>query len=200
MFVTPEKVKLTVRQKMGRLISYFLKGLLIVLPIAVTYGIVKAIILKLDEYFDVGVPAVGAIAVLIGLTVLGFVGSRIVTVSILAFIDEFFTHIPFVKVIYSSVRDFVEAFVGDKKKFTTPVLVEWTPGLFKPGFVTQTDLTSLYLPGMVAVYFPLSYAFSGNVFIVESSRVKPLKGNPTEVMKFIVSGGVINVDQETRQT
>jgi uncharacterized membrane protein len=88
----------------------------------------------------------------------------------------------------------MEAFVGDKKKFNHPVIVEMQPGIFKPGFITQDDLSSLNLPGLAAIYFPHSYAFSGNLFLVEKERVKPFDGNSTEVMKFIVSGGVTDLD------
>jgi uncharacterized membrane protein len=67
-------------------------------------------------------------------------------------------------------------------------------GLYKPGFITQNDLSNLNLPGMCAVYFPHSYAFSGNLFLVDKNKVKPFDGNATDVMKFIVSGGVTNLE------
>ncbi len=64
------------------------------------------------------------------------------------------------------------------------------------GFVTQEDLSSFNLPGVVAVYMPHSYAFSGNLFFVDKSKIKPFKGESSNLMKFIVSGGVINTDDK----
>jgi uncharacterized membrane protein len=102
---------------------------------------------------------------------------------------------PGVKFIYSSVKDMLEAFVGDKKKFTEPVLVEMTSsGIMKIGFVTKTDLSDLgsdkNLKDYVGVYFPHSYNFSGNLFIVPKSKLVVLKGKNSDLMKMVVSGGV----------
>ena len=102
--------------------------------------------------------------------------------------------VPFVKIIYTSVKDFMEAFVGDKKKFNSPVLVELTPGIFKPGFITQQDVSKLGLAGYCAVYFPHSYAFSGNLFFIDKQKIKTYNGNSTDFMKFTVSGGVTDME------
>lgn len=181
-------------QRMGKLINFFLKGLLIVLPFAVTFSIIRSIVVTLDHYVDVGIPAVGFLIVISSITLLGYIGTSIITKPLFSLIDDFLSRIPFVKIIYTSVKDFMEAFVGDKKKFSHPVLVQMSPGLYKPGFITQNDLAHLKLPGLVAVYFPHSYAFSGNLYLVDKEKVKPFDGNPTEVMKFIVSGGVTDLD------
>ena len=191
---TKDKIKISFKQRITKLINYFLKGLLVVLPFAVTYSIIKSIVTTLDQFVDVGVPAVGFLLVIITITILGWIGSSIFTKPLLSFIDDVLSRIPFVKIIYTSVKDFMEAFVGDKKKFNNPVLVQLADGVYKPGFITQEDLTSLHLPGMVAVYCPHSYAFSGNVFIVERHRIKSFDGSSTDVMKFVISGGVTNID------
>lgn len=182
------------KSKLAKLINYFLKGLLVVLPFAITFSIIRSVVVWLDTMFDVGIPAVGFLIVVVSIVVLGWLGSSIFTQTLLNFLDDILGRIPFVKIIYTSVKDFMEAFVGDKKKFNNPVLVELGQGIFKPGFITQEDLKGLNLPGMVAVYCPHSYAFSGNLFIVTKDKVKPLEGNSTEVMKYIVSGGVTEID------
>lgn len=191
---TKEKIKMTVRQRIAKLINYFLKGLLIALPFVVTFSIVRSIFFTLDEYVNVGIPAVGFFIVIVSITLLGFIGSSLITKPLFSLLDDVLAKIPFVKIIYTSVKDFMEAFVGDKKKFNSPVLVEMSQGLYKPGFITQEDLSHLNLPGMCAVYFPHSYAFSGNLFFVDKTKVKPFSGNSTEVMKFIVSGGVTDIE------
>ena len=162
MGVTKDKIKINIRQRLAKLINYFLRGLLIVLPFAVTFSIVRSIVVTLDDYVNVGIPAVGFLIVVVSITFLGFIGSSLITKPLFSLMDDVLSKIPFVKIIYTSVKDFMEAFVGDKKKFNAPVLVEMSQGIFKPGFITQTDLSALNLPGMCAVYFPHSYAFSGN--------------------------------------
>jgi uncharacterized membrane protein len=191
---TKERIKVSFKQRIAKLINHFLKGLLVVLPFTVTYSIIKSIVIWLDTLFDVGIPAVGFLVVIISITILGWIGSRIFTQPLISFMDDILGKIPFVKIIYTSVKDFMEAFVGDKKKFNNPVMVKMADGLFKPGFITQENLSSLKLPGMVAVYCPHSYAFSGNIFFAEREKVIPIEGNSTELMKFIVSGGVTAID------
>ena len=108
-------------------------------------------------------------------------------------LDKIISQAPLVKIIYTSIKDFMSAFVGKDKKFTEPVLVKvnMDSDLEKMGFVTQRDLTSLGIDAdKVAVYLPHSYNFSGNLFIVPAANVKPLNANSAEVMKFIVSAGV----------
>jgi uncharacterized membrane protein len=189
-----EEIKLTLKQRLAKLMNYFLKGLLVVLPFAVTFSIIKSVVLWLDQFVDVGVPAVGFLIVIVSITILGYIGSNIFARPMFSFFDDILSRIPFVKIIYTSVKDFIEAFVGDKKKFNHPILIKMGEGFYKPGFITQEDLTKLNLPGMVAVYCPHSYAFSGNIFIVEKQQIKPFDGSSTDVMKFIVSGGVSNID------
>lgn len=199
MKVTKQKIKMSLRARLAKLFNYFLKGLLIVLPFLVTFSIIRSIVLTLDNYIDVGVPAVGFLIVIASITILGFIGSSLITKPLFSLLDDFLSKIPFVKIIYTSVKDFMEAFVGDKKKFNSPVYVEMTPGIYKPGFITQTDLNNINLNGYCAVYFPHSYAFSGNVFFVAKDKIKPLDGNPTDIMKFIVSGGVTAIGTEQPQ-
>ena len=187
------KLKSNLKSRIAKLINYFMKGLLVALPFAITFSIIKSIVVWLDTLIDFVIPAVGFFIVIVSIILLGYIGTSIITKPLFSLMDDFLSRVPFVKIIYTSVKDFMEAFVGDKKKFSHPVLVEMNPGLFKPGFITQTDLSKLNLPGLVAVYFPHSYAFSGNLFLVEREKVKPFDGNPTEVMKFIVSGGVTDI-------
>ncbi len=180
--------------KITKLLNFFLKGLLIVLPFAVTVGLIKSIIVWVDHFIPTDIPGVGFLIVITSITLLGYIGSSIITKPLFSLLDDFLSNIPFVKIIYTSVKDFMEAFVGDKRKFTEPVIVEMADGILKPGFITQKDLAHLDFPDYAVVYFPHSYAFSGNIFFVKKEKIKPFKGNPADAMKFIVSGGVTNVE------
>ena len=93
----------------------------------------------------------------------------------------------------------LSAILGSKKKFDKPVmvLVNKETGNKQLGFITQVDLSELSIPaGSIAVYMPHSYAFSGVLLIVPRENVTPLNASSTEVMKFIVSGGItVHEDQ-----
>ncbi|MEG1573365.1 MAG: DUF502 domain-containing protein, partial [Bacteroidales bacterium] len=122
----------------------------------------------------------------------------------LTWLDSQIVKLPFIKLIYTSIKDLMSAFVGKKKKFTEAVMVKASKesDLYKLGFITQTDLAFLGLSEkMVAVYLPHSYAFSGNLWLVPAENITPVQANAADVMKFIVSGGVaasadVNADAE----
>jgi len=179
-----------------RIFNYFLGGLLISLPIFGTAYVIITVFQLIDNlidtqyFFGLSVPGLGLVLVLSFITFIGFIGEGLLTKPILDFFDHLLEKTPGIKVIYSMMKDFIEAFVGDKKKFTEGVAVEMTNGIYKLGFVTGKDLSAIELEGLVAVYFPHSYNFSGNLFLVPKEKIKPLNGNSSELMKFIVSGGV----------
>jgi len=192
------KGRLTAR----RIFNYFLGGLLITLPIAGTVFIIFKTFAFLDGIFPTegllgkSIPGLSIVIILGGITLIGYVSSWVLTKPLLDFIDSQLERVPGIKIIYSSIKDLMGAFVGDKKKFTEPVAVEMNSGIFKLGFVTQKNLEGIQMDGFVAVYFPHSYNFSGNLFLVPKDRVKAIDANSSELMKFIVSGGVTDIHKE----
>lgn len=173
------------------LMNLFFKGLLVVLPLWLSGYIIFWAIRKVDRVVDFGIPGVGFLIVIAGITLAGYLVTALITAPITAYFDKLLSKVPVFKLLYTSIRDLMEAFVGEEKKFNEPVIVEMNnSGLKKIGFVTQHDLSILKLNGHVAVYFPHSYNFSGNFFIVPSEKVQRLDSSPTEIMKFVVSGGV----------
>ena len=191
--MTKQANKNGVKYKLKKLINFFLKGLLVCLPILLTYYVVSSVVLSVDKIIPIDIPGIGFIVVIVGVTIIGWVGSSIISKPLFNLIDDFLSSLPFIKIIYTSVKDLMEAFVGEKKKFSKPVVVEFTEGVYKPGFITQDDLFEINLPGLVGVYFPHSYAFSGNLFFIDKAKIKLYEGNPTDFMKFIVSGGVTEI-------
>ncbi len=183
-----------------RLISYFLNGLLLTVPITVTIYIVYRLfsflngLLPVNWFFGSGI-----ILLLIIITTIGFLGSTFIANPLKKLINEFFDRIPLIKTIYTSITDLLSAFVGQKKRFNKPVLVKVneSSSLEKLGFVTDEDLSILGIKDgqKVAVYLPHSYNFSGNLFIVPKHLVTPIDKNASEVMKYIVSGGVTEVKE-----
>jgi uncharacterized membrane protein len=186
---------------MNKLIRYFLQGLLLISPVALTiYAILVTLefidgllIQHLTNLIGFKIPGLGLVIILTFITLIGVIGSSILIKPLLSSIDGFISRAPLVKIIYTSIKDFMSAFVGKDKKFTEPVLVKVNVNsdLEMFGFITQHDLSALGInSGKVAVYIPYSYTFSGNLYIVPAANVKHLNVNSTEIMKFIVSAGV----------
>jgi uncharacterized membrane protein len=174
-----------------RIVSYFLRGLLFLTPIAVTSYIIYKTIIFLDNLIPVPIPGIGILIVLAVTTFFGYLASLFFAKPFFEWMERGLIKIPLVNLIYSSIKDLMGAFVGDKKKFSSPVIVEISEHLSRLGFITQEDMSQIGMPDLVAVYFPHSYNVSGNVFLVPREKVKQLPGvKSSDVMKFMVSGGV----------
>ncbi len=187
-------------RRFGRiLLGYFFRGLLLTVPIAVLVVVLYRSLAFLDAIIKVDIPGLGLLILLAGVTFIGYIGSTVLYQPIADFGHEVLQRIPFLKTIYDALTDLMEALVGSKKKFDQPVLVRMVEGsqLEKLGFITAGDLTHLGVQGnKVAVYLPHSFAWSGNLYIVPAENVTALDAKAGDVMKFIVSGGVADVDDE----
>src|SRR5690606_21086192 len=134
------------------------------------------------------------------LILVGFIFTTFVTEPIRNWLSRTVNRIPLFNTLYSSIKDFTEAFVGDAKKFNEPVLVEVNNfGLKKVGFLTQKDLSSIGLAGEVIVYFPYSYSVAGQVAIISADKVHKLNMTATDAMKLAVSGGVSGVEPSKKK-
>ena len=190
-------------RRTGRiLLGYFFRGLLLLVPITVVIWAMWRVFAFLDGIIPIDIPGLGLASLIAIVLVVGWLGSTILFQPLAEFGDEILQRIPFVKTMYGALKDLVEAFVGSKRRFDRPVLVKFGNGVQaeRLGFITQADLSHLgMVPGKVAVYFPHSFAWSGNLLIVPMENVTPLDARPADVMKFAVSGGVSQVDEEEQQ-
>jgi uncharacterized membrane protein len=176
---------------MNKLVNYFIKGLLVFVPAALTIFAVVFIFKTLDDLFNTPIPGLGVVLTLALILLIGIITSNIIGAKIFSLIDILLNKVPIVKMVYSAAKDFTEAFAGDKKGFDKPVMVELIKdGPKALGFITRENLEFLSLPGRVAVYLPQSYNFAGSVLIFDSERVTRLDINSSDAMTFIVSGGV----------
>ena len=177
---------------MKKLISYFFRGLLFTTPVFVTFYIIIKSLQWIDRLIEVPVPGLGLLIIISLITLLGVLGKFLFETSLFAAFEKLIEKTPLVKIVYSSTKDLISAFVGEKKRFSQPVLVliNKESGLEKIGFITRQDLSGLGIYDKVAVYLPHSYNFSGNLFIVPRENIKLLNISGTETMKFIVSAGV----------
>lgn len=176
----------------GKIIRYFFSGTLFIVPLVATAYFIFVSFQWLDNRLDLPYPGLGFLIIIAVITLIGYLSTNYIFKTIGQWFDHGMNRIPLVKLIYSTVKDLLGAFVGDKKKFNKPVLVRINKdnNLFQIGFVTQSDLSELGLNEMVVVYFPHSYAFSGYHYFVPKESIKPLNVPGPIAMKFIVSGGV----------
>lgn len=184
---------------MKRLFKYFMNGFLIMAPITITVYIIVSVIAWFDSMFDLGeipgighVHGLGIILIVTLLTIVGFIGSSFLVQPFLILMERLMAKVPLVSIIYSALKDLFDAFVGDNQKFNLPVLAKLnnTPETFRMGFITQESMASINQEELVAVYFPDSYNFSGELWFVKKENLKFIDLPSSEVMKFIVSGGV----------
>lgn len=190
---------------MKKLARFFLQGILYLAPITVTAYIILLIFNFVDGlledflfvFLDLSIPGLGIIILIIVLTLVGYLGQTIIATPIKRFTKRIIESVPILNVVYSAFSDLFSAFVGKEKKFNKPVMVLVNPisNLEKIGFLTENDLRLLGEKEKVAVYFPHSYNFSGELFIVPVNQVRSLNVNAGDIMKFVVSGGVAGLHE-----
>ncbi len=179
-------------------ISYFLRGLLVVLPVAITVGILSWILKGIGSYLyldklSIGAILLYAITALAAITVIGFFTKGVIAQQIMGFLEGIIEKAPGLNFIFGTTKDLTEAFMGEKKKFTKPVVVEISEGVYKIGFLTQEDMSAVGLPHCCAVYLPYSYTLSGETTVVDKSRVRRIDKESGDVTKFVLSGGATNL-------
>jgi len=192
------------------LLNYFVKGIIVVLPVGLAVYLIYWAVSSIDNALNLSdvfiengqgkplhIPGLGILNVLVVIMLAGVLVTNVITDPIRTWFNRWINRLPFFNFLYSSIKDLTEAFVGDEKKFNEAVIVEVNEfGLKKIGFLVQKDLAKLGLPGEVAVYFPYSYSFAGQVVIIASDKVKPIDRNSADMMKFVISGGVSGLDDE----
>ena len=177
---------------MKRISQYFLQGLLFLVPLVVTISVIYWVFVRIDGVLNLPVPGLGFIVTIVFVTLVGFGASNFLTRNIVHLVDKIFARLPLVKMIYTAIKDLVNAFVGDKKSFNRPVqvVIDRESNLRVIGFATRDSLDSIGIKDSVAVYLPQSYNFAGNLIIVDREQIIPVSADPGEIMKLIVSGGV----------
>jgi len=180
---------------MRRLLNYFLRGLVLVAPLTITLYVCWIVFVRIDGWLGLPIPGLGFLLTLALITLVGFLGSNLITRGMVAIVDRTLGRLPFVRLLYTSTKDLLNAFVGEKRRFDKPVLVRISAqsDARLVGFVTQESLERLGLPGYASVYFPQSYNFAGNLVVFPSSQLEPLDAASADVMAFIISGGVTGV-------
>jgi uncharacterized membrane protein len=205
------------RQFLRKLFQYFLQGLIILAPIAITIfavtslfnwidGILPNLVhrlvpgwLGIDEFGSPKrIPGLGFAVVIIIVLLVGYISSSFIVSRLVDLFDKILEKTPGIKIIYTTLKDFFEAFAGNKRKFDKAVLVSIeSADVWRVGFITQEELNEFGLQDYVAVYVPQSYAFAGNLYFVKKERVRTMPDiSSSDAMKFAISGGVTEIEEE----
>ncbi|WP_431129430.1 DUF502 domain-containing protein [Flagellimonas flava] len=190
---------------MKRIINYLFQGILYIAPLAIIIYILYRVFIVADsllqkmivDVFDVTIPGLGILTLLLFLIFIGFLGNTIIAKPLKRIFKRTIDQVPLLRFVHSALTDLFSAFVGKEKKFNKPVLVKLNLhyALEKLGFITEDDLGFLGQKNKVAVYFPHSYNISGELFIVPKENITPLDIPSSEVMKFIVSAGLMGQEK-----
>ena len=180
---------------MKKIVKYFLRGLLICVPILVTVFILLWAFTSFDKVFrdllGIPIPGLGILATILAIFIIGLIASNFLGKKLFGIVENVFSKLPLVKLLYGSIKDIVEAFAGEEKKFDKPVIASLGAGGAKVmGFVTSQTMENIGLNDYVAVYLPQSYNFAGNVLLFKKDSIQPLDIDSSKAMSFIVSGGV----------
>ena len=190
-----------IQRALRKLIQYILNGLLLTLPMVITGYVIYRLFNWLDSLLPIEhrYPGMGILMLITFLAALGYLGAKFINDTIRGWFNRLLDRIPLIKTIYKSITDMLGAFVGNKKRFNKPVLVKINKesDIEVIGFITDEDLQEVGNPeGKIGVYLPMSYSFAGHLIIVPRANVKILKGNSLDLMKYVVSGGVVEFEGE----
>lgn len=188
---------------MKRITQYFFQGVLLVAPLAIIVYIIYALFVTVDGWlieqmellFGFRIPGLGILVSFVLLALLGFIGQTALLRPIKKIGSRLIAKVPLLNLLYSSLNDLFSAFMGKEKKFNIPVKVLFNKEneLWKLGFITHESMKEIGNNELSAVYFPHSYNFSGELYLVPSDRIIRINISPAETMKFIVSGGVTHI-------
>lgn len=182
---------------MKQLLKYFVQGLIYVVPISVTIYVIWEVFLFIDQLIPVNVPGLGFLLVLIFITVVGVVSRHIISDRILDIFEGYVKRTPLISILYTAIKDLMQAFVGKKRSFSKPVLVKLYEhsDIRRMGFITNNNFEELDEScDLITVYIPHSYNISGNMFLVPKRYVQPFKAHAADVMKYAMSGGVTEIE------
>jgi uncharacterized membrane protein len=188
---------------MRRFVNWFLQGLIYLAPIAITAWLFTATFRVVDDavasLIGAKVPGVGVAVMIVFTTGFGFLLSNYLAARLLGLLEDAIDRLPFAKLLHGSMKDLMNAFVGEQRRFKQPVAVELIPGsgVRAFGFITRQSMAEVGFADDVGVYFPQAYNFAGQLLMVPRERITLLKAESPDVMTLIVSGGVALAHSKT---
>jgi len=184
-----------------KIFRFFIQGLIIIAPIAITIYALYWLFDKIDGILRpfLNIPGLGFVIIVVFVILVGWVSSNFLMGSFISFFDQWMERTPGIKFIYTSTKDFFEAFAGDKRKFNKAVLANvFSEDVWIVGFLTDEEMKKFELGAdKVAVYVPQSYNFAGQLYILPRVKVRKIEHiTAGEAMKYAVTGGVVDLEAE----
>jgi len=198
------------RWKWKKVFQYFLQGVLVTAPLAITIYLIYWFVSSVDSWIPVFTEkdaagnvinrnyGSGFVLIIISMIAIGYLSSNFITSKIFSLFDRWLERTPGIKFIYSSVKDFFEAFAGNKRKFNKAVLINiHSEDVWQIGFITDENTAELGLAGHITVYVPMSYSFAGMTYIVPRHKVRKIENiSAGEALKYTVSGGISDLEED----
>ena len=198
------------RFRFSKLLNYFLQGILVIAPIVITIYAVYSVVSFIDNQVPIFTSkdaggnvyvrnyGLGFLLVIVVIIFIGYISSFFIKNRVFNLFDSVLKRTPGIRFIYSTTKEFFEAFAGEKKKFNKPVLANIDDNdVWRVGFITQEEAKDFGFSEYVAVYIPMSYSIAGNVYLLPRARVRIVTNiNATDAMKFAISGGVTAVEED----
>jgi uncharacterized membrane protein len=183
----------------------FFRGLVTIMPIAITIYLIEWIITSLENmvgkilsfllpsgYYITGLGFLGALLLIF---LLGLVLNNLVLQEVVTRLEKKLKEVPFIKAIYSPLRDLMNLFSkSSEQSLKSVVLVNLGNGTKMMGLVTRDTFEDLPLDNlnekMVVVYCPLSYSVGGFSYLVPTNQIEPLNIPIEKAMSLAITGWV----------
>ncbi len=208
----PEPVVIPRLSLAARLRNYLFAGILITAPISITLYFTWSVVTWVDDavarvipehynpntYLPFSLPGLGLVMLAITLTLIGFLTANFLGRSLLRVGERVLSRMPFIRSIYSAVKQIFETVLKDKSTaFREVVLLEfprtgtWTLGLV----IGRTDgeIRDKLPEDLMTVYVPTApNPTSGYLLFVPRADAIHMEMTVEDALKMIVSGGLVS--------
>jgi uncharacterized membrane protein len=194
------------RTILGHARTTFLRGIAVIIPLGLTYWFFQALLNAVDGIFSpvltsvIGrqIPGLGFLTMLVLIFIVGLITRNLVGRLLVSWFETLLRSIPFVRSVYSGIKDLVTAFNigGSSKTFRLVVLLEWPrKGVYCIGFVTNES--AFTEPGQPPIEFYNVYIpnppnpTSGFLALIPRTEAIPLALSVEDGLKLVLSGGIV---------
>jgi len=187
----------------------FISGLLVVVPLILTFVLLRALVLSIDSLLrpvviralgPIYFPLAGLLITFILIMFAGFLTANVIGNQVVKTLESLILRIPLVRFLYGSAKQLVQAIsVPDTKAFKSVVMVEYPrQGIHALGFLVNyvTVAASGSERKMLTIFIPSTPTpITGNVILLPEEEVRYLTMTIEEGIKFLVSGGILSPAQ-----
>jgi uncharacterized membrane protein len=187
---------------MKKISQLFVKGLFVILPVAITLSILywlgsvaESILGSLIQWLlphSWYWPGMGLLAGFIFVLIIGILLNAYIFRRLASALESVLKAIPIVQVIYNSVRDIAKFATAseDDSELQKAVVVTLADETRLVGFITCTSMTLGSTDNLVAVYLPMSYQIGGYTVMLPESRIEVLDMSVQDAMRLVLTAAM----------